>query len=252
MTRLNPDATVKPIEWIKPGIKAANLLLQDFLNSKLKLYNENRSNPELDGQSNLSAYIHFGQISAQRIVIETLKMPLNKELTASFLDELIIRRELSDNFCYYNPNYDNLNGLAQWAIATLNKHRSDVREYNYSLTELEKAQTHDKLWNAAQMEMVVRGKMHGFMRMYWAKKILEWTASPEIAISTAIFLNDKYSLDGRDPNGYAGCLWAIGGLHDRPWGEKEVYGNIRYMNDKGCQRKFNTKKYIKKIEALII
>jgi deoxyribodipyrimidine photo-lyase len=171
-------------------------------------------------------------------------LSMNSDSQKSFLDELIIRRELSDNFCYYNINYDSFKGFPNWAKASLNKHRKDKREFIYSKREFEKANTHDELWNAAQTEMVNKGKMHGYMRMYWAKKILEWSSSPEEAMQTAIYLNDKYELDGRDPNGYAGIAWSIGGVHDRAWFERPVFGKIRYMNYSGCIKKFDVKKYI--------
>jgi deoxyribodipyrimidine photo-lyase len=157
---------------------------------------------------------------------------------------MIIRRELSDNFCYFNKNYDSFEGFHPWAQESLNLHRKDKRDYIYTLDEFEHARTHDDLWNAAQLEMVNKGKMHGYMRMYWAKKILEWTKSPEDAMRTAIYLNDKYELDGRDPNGYTGISWSIGGVHDRPWFERPVYGKIRYMNYNGCAKKFDVKKYV--------
>jgi deoxyribodipyrimidine photo-lyase len=168
-----------------------------------------------------------------------------------FLEELIIRRELSDNFCFYNPDYDEFKGFPDWAKKTLDEHRKDTREYVYSLKEFEAGQTHDELWNAAQMEMVKKGKMHGYMRMYWAKKILEWTASPEEALKTAISLNDKYELDGRDPNGYVGISWSIGGVHDRAWGERPIFGKIRYMSYNGCRSKFDVKKYIEDVNTLL-
>jgi deoxyribodipyrimidine photo-lyase len=140
-------------------------------------------------------------------------------------------------------NYDNFEGFHKWAKETLNEHRNDEREYTYSLEQFENAETHDDLWNAAQLEMVKTGKMHGFMRMYWAKKILEWTKTPEQALEFGIYLNDKYELDGRDPNGYVGVAWSIGGVHDRAWGERPVFGKIRYMNYNGCKRKFDVNKY---------
>jgi deoxyribodipyrimidine photo-lyase len=170
---------------------------------------------------------------------------------AAFLEELIVRRELSDNFCFYNPDYDSFNGFHSWAKKTHSIHRDDKRQFTYNLEEFEFSETHDPLWNAAQMEMVKTGKMHGFMRMYWAKKILEWTSSPEEAMQTAIYLNDKYSIDGRDPNGYTGIAWSIGGVHDRAWGEREVFGKIRYMNYNGCKRKFDVEKYIKQINKIL-
>ena len=158
-----------------------------------------------------------------------------------FLEELIIRKELSDNFCFYNSKYDSFEGFPDWAKKTLNDHRTDTREYIYTLEEFEKAQTHDKLWNDSQMQMIKTGKMHGYMRMYWAKKILEWSDTPENAIQTAIFLNDKYELDGRDPNGYTGIAWSIGGVHDRPWFNRSIFGMVRYMGSKAIEKKFANK-----------
>jgi len=172
------------------------------------------------------------------------------ESVADFLEELIVRREIADNFCLYNANYDSFNGFPEWAQKSLNVHKNDKREYVYSLEELEYAKTHDNLWNAAQLEMVKKGKMHGFLRMYWAKKILEWTRSPEDALNFAIYLNDKYELDGRDPNGYTGIAWAIGGVHDRPWKERHIFGMVRYMRYEGCKRKFNIEKYIQYVESI--
>ena len=166
------------------------------------------------------------------------------------LEELVVRRELSDNFCYYNDRYDSVEGFPDCAIQTLRNHREDRRPYAYSLSQLEGAGTHDELWNAAQMEMVKKGKMHGYMRMYWAKKILEWTGSPEEAFEIALYLNNRYELDGRDPNGYAGCAWSIGGVHDRAWFERPLFGKIRYMSYNGCKSKFNVNDYIRQIKHL--
>jgi deoxyribodipyrimidine photo-lyase len=172
------------------------------------------------------------------------------DTASDFLEELIIRRELSDNFCYYNKNYDSPDGFPEWARKTLNDHRFDPRGYLYSLEQLENAATHDLLWNAAQMEMVKSHKMHGYLRMYWAKKILEWSETVEQAMHNAIYLNNKHQLDGRDPNGYTGIAWSIGGVHDRAWGERSVFGKIRYMSYNGCKRKFDVEKYIQRIAAL--
>ena len=172
------------------------------------------------------------------------KSKLQKEDKDAFLEEMIIRRELSDNFCEYEPEYDQFEGFHAWSQKTLNEHRNDEREYIYPLGQFEAAETHDDLWNAAQNEMKITGKMHGYMRMYWAKKILEWTPSPEIAQQIAIDLNDKYELDGRDPNGYTGIAWSIGGIHDRAWFERPIFGKIRYMNYNGCKSKFDVMKYI--------
>ncbi len=234
------------IDWIHPGEKNAEEMLNTFLENKLSTYSSKRNDPNLDGTSNLSPYIHFGQISPQKIALEIITHFPSTTDSNSYLEELIVRRELSDNFCFYNPDYDNFQGFHEWARKSLNAHRGDARQYLYSLDEFEQGKTQDPLWNAAQMEMIRTGKMHGYMRMYWAKKILEWTSSPEIAYTYSIFLNDRYELDGRDPNGYAGCAWSIGGVHDRAWSDRPVFGKIRYMNSRGCERKFNVKEYIKK------
>ncbi len=242
---LNVDEDVKPIDWIKPGEKAAHQNVKNFIENKFDKYSELRNDPNEDVLSNLSPYLHFGQISAQRVAL--IVNGLNDHPSAeSFLEELIVRRELSDNFCYYNSNYDSFKGFPDWARKTLNDHRKDEREFVYSLKKFEEAKTHEDLWNAAQNELVNTGKLHGYMRMYWAKKILEWSKSPEEALKIAIYLNDKYELDGRDPNGYTGCAWAIGGVHDRAWAERPVYGKIRYMNRNGAKRKFDVEKYVKR------
>ncbi|MBL1214590.1 MAG: deoxyribodipyrimidine photo-lyase [Ignavibacteriae bacterium] len=243
---LEIDKSIKPVEWIKPGEQEAKKMLKDFLSNKLPAYDEERNDPNKEALSNLSPYLHFGQISAQRAALEAQPFIEHKNSQESFLEELIIRRELSDNFCHYNNDYDSFDGFHDWAKKTLNEHRDDEREYVYTQAQFEKAETHDPLWNAAQTEMVETGKMHGYMRMYWAKKILEWTKTPEEALSICIYLNDKYELDGRDPNGYVGAAWSVGGVHDRAWTERPVLGKIRYMNYNGCKRKFDVKSYIKK------
>jgi len=244
---LQVDRTVPEVDWLGPGEGAARELLHQFLHEKLSTYSERRNDPTKDGTSHLSPYLHFGQISAQRVALEVRKQErVNAEASEAFLEELIVRRELSDNFCFYNPNYDCFSGFPAWAQKTLNEHRRDRREYVYSAQEFEEGRTHDDLWNAAQLEMVRTGKMHGYMRMYWAKKILEWTESPEEAIRIAIYLNDRYELDGRDANGYSGIAWAVGGVHDRAWGERPIFGKIRFMSAGGCKSKFNVKAYIGK------
>jgi deoxyribodipyrimidine photo-lyase len=235
---------VKTIDWLKPGEEAANKLLHHFINNKFIKYGTDRNFPTEDAQSNLSPYFHFGQIAPQRVALTIQPLTEYVESHESFLEEMIIRRELADNFCYFNDNYDSFDGFHKWAQDSLNLHRKDKRDYTYTLEHFENAKTHDELWNAAQLEMVNKGKMHGYMRMYWAKKILEWTRTPEEALQIAIYLNDKYELDGRDPNGYTGIAWSIGGVHDRPWFERPVYGKIRYMNYNGCAKKFDVKKYI--------
>ncbi len=241
---LNINFDVKEVDWLKPGESEAEKIFDHFLQNKFEKYHELRNDPTKDHQSNLSPYLHFGQISAQRIALEVEKFKGNPESQKVLLEELIVRRELSDNFCYNNKNYDSFDGFHDWAKTSLNEHRKDEREFVYTLEQFENGKTHEDLWNAAQQEMVKTGKMHGYMRMYWAKKILEWTKSPENALQIAIYLNDKYELDGRDPNGYTGIAWSIGGVHDRPWFERPVYGKIRYMNRNGAEKKFEVKAYI--------
>lgn len=234
----------QPVDMV-PGMRAAENAMEDFFNNRFTFYAEKRNDPTQDAQSNLSPYLHYGNIAPQRVVLEAQKYERgNLHSYESFIEELVVRRELSDNFCLYNSEYDAVTGFPDWAQTTLNEHRSDEREFLYAQEEFEHAQTHDALWNAAQQQMLLTGKMHGYMRMYWAKKILEWTESPEQAMQIAIYLNDRYELDGRDPNGYAGIAWSIGGVHDRAWGERPVFGKIRYMNEKGCRRKFDVDAYI--------
>ncbi|MGQ9569467.1 MAG: deoxyribodipyrimidine photo-lyase [Thermodesulfovibrionales bacterium] len=247
---LDIDFHIPEVYWIKSGEDEAHLVMKYFLENKLFLYDKKRNDPTKDGQSNLSPYLHFGQISAQSIVLEVMKTNADEQSKNTFLEELIVRKELSDNYCFYNMNYDNFNGLPEWAKKTLNKHRDDRRKYIYTLEQFENAKTHDDLWNAAQMEMVKKGKMHGYMRMYWAKKILEWSESPEQAFKIAIYLNDKYELDGRDPNGYTGIAWSLGGLHDRAWNERPIFGKVRYMSYNGCKSKFDVIKYIQYVKYL--
>ena len=245
LKRLKLDTAVSEVDWIIPGEKAARKGLNQFIKEKLKHYDGRRNDPNQDGQSHLSPYLHFGQIAAQRIALDVKKSNAPEKTKEAFLEELIVRKELADNFCFYNPHYDQFNAFPQWAKKTLDAHRRDKRAYLYDQRELERGATHDPLWNAAQMEMVKKGKMHGYMRMYWAKKILEWTHSPEEALTIAIYLNDKYELDGRDPNGYTGIAWCIGGVHDRAWGDRPVFGKIRYMSYNGSKSKFNVAEYMK-------
>ncbi len=246
--KLKADNSVAPVDWLTPGEIAAGKTLRHFLEHKLGRYAHDRNDPGLDALSNLSPYLHFGQISAQRVAFEAQRYDRNIESQEAFLEELIVRRELSENFCFHCPEYDSVESFPDWARKTLEDHRGDPREYLYSLDQLDSADTHDPLWNAAQTEMVVTGKMHGYMRMYWAKKILEWSPGPEEALEAAIYLNDRYELDGRDPNGYTGIAWSIGGLHDRPWFERPIFGKIRYMSYDGCRRKFDIERYIAAVD----
>ena len=244
------DRSVAEVSWIKPGEKQAGQALNRFIRSGLSNYARSRNDPTQSGQSNLSPYLHFGQLSAQRVALSVITSKAPVAVKEAFLEELIVRRELADNFCFYNASYDQLQAFPGWAQVTLDAHRNDKRGAVYSLDEFERGKTHDQLWNAAQMEMVTRGKMQGYMRMYWAKKILEWAGSPEEALQYAIYLNDKYEIDGRDTNGYAGIAWSLGGLHDRAWNERPVFGKIRYMSYNGCKSKFNVGRYITDIMQL--
>lgn len=244
------DRSVRPVDWCKPGYHSGMEALKEFKRKRLPNYADQRNDPTQKAQSDLSPYLHFGQISAQRVALEISAQKKYPESAKSFLEELIVRRELSDNYCFYNENYDSVRGFPAWALETLNKHFKDKREHLYSRQQFENAATHDPLWNAAQNEMVYSGKMHGYLRMYWAKKILEWSKSPEEALKTAIYLNDRYQLDGRDPNGYTGVAWSIGAVHDRPWPERKIFGKIRFMSYDGCRRKFDIDKYISNIEKL--
>ena len=241
----NSNSFSKP-EYFEPGETAARRMMDDFFARKLESYLALRNDPTKDGISNLSPYLHFGQISSQRVVFELEKAKADLGSKKAFLDEIFVRKELADNFCYYNPFYDNFDGFPEWGRRTLDSHRHDTRDPLYTQEEFEAAKTHDPLWNASQIELLSRGKMHGYMRMYWAKKILEWSESPEKALEIAIYLNDRYELDGRDPNGYTGIAWSIGGVHDRAWKEREIFGKLRYMSYEGCKRKFNVKEYIAK------
>lgn len=215
-----------------------------FLKEKWEEYGLYRNDPTRDAQSGLSPYLHFGQIAPQTVAYGAADFAGSAPLKGGFLDELIVRRELSDNFCLNNPFYDSWEGFPHWAQKTLEDHARDSRLWIYEREEFEKGTTHDDLWNAAQHQLVNQGKIHGYMRMYWAKKILEWSPDARTAMEYAVYLNDNFALDGEDPNGYAGCAWAIGGLHDRPWGEREIFGKVRYMNRRGCERKFKVQAYI--------
>jgi deoxyribodipyrimidine photo-lyase len=239
--------TTEAYSWVKAGEAAASMAALDFVQQRLENYPEARNNPLLGGQSGLSPYLHFGQLSPQRLAWIVSRSGLPAETKEAFLEELVVRRELADNFCYYESAYDRFAGFPDWARKTLDQHRHDKRAYVYSLAELENGNTHEILWNACQQDLVQSGKLHGFLRMYWAKKILEWTPDPESALEYAITLNDRYSLDGRDPNGYTGIAWSLGGVHDRAWRERSVFGKVRYMNEAGCRRKFDVERYIKTV-----
>ncbi len=239
-----------PIATVCPGEDAARKVLDQSLDSGIWHYDRLRNDPNANGQSGLSPYLHFGQISPARVVHDVLRTIPDQETLHPFLEEVWIRRELAENFCHYETSYDSISAFPQWAQTSLEAHADDPREFLYSQDQWEAARTHDPLWNAAQRQLVVTGKIHGYLRMFWAKKIIEWSASPQEALRTAIYLNDKYSFDGRDPNGYTGIAWSIGGLHDRAFGERPVLGKIRYMSSKASRRKFDVEKYVLSMGAL--
>jgi len=244
---LDIDRSVKTSPTYKGGIHQAREKLSDFIAHKLGDYAEKRNDPNLDFLSGMSPYLHFGQISPLEIALKV--QDAKKGGSTAYMEELVVRRELAMNFVYYDKDYDSLRCLPNWAKKTLADHRDDFRQYIYTQEEFEQARTNDSYWNAAQKEMVLTGKMHGYMRMYWGKKILEWTDSPEQAYQIALYLNNKYELDGRDPNGYAGIAWCFG-KHDRAWKEREILGKVRYMNANGLKRKFDADGYVEKIARL--
>ena len=229
------------------GSREARARLRRFIRDRLPRYADDRNQPTPYYTSELSAHLHFGQISPITIALAVLDSGAPRESIDTYLEELIVRRELAINFVSRNPNYDRLDGCPAWARRTLAKHVRDRRPFLYTARQFEAAETHDPLWNAAQREMVVTGRMHNYLRMYWAKKILEWTPDAETAFRIAVDLNDRYEMDGRDPNGYTGIAWAIGGKHDRPWPERPIFGTVRSMTYDGMHRKFNIDNYIKKL-----
>ena len=224
----------------------ADNVLEDFINNKLQYYSENKNNLSENMTSGLSKYLNLGFISSQRIALEVIRSGVKDINKEAFLEELIIRKELADNFCLYSESFKDFSSIQNWAKISLNNHRLDIRPYLYSLQDLENAKTHDKLWNATQTQLVKEGIIHGYLRMYWAKKILEWMSTPEEALKTAIYLNDKFAYDAPSANGYVGVLWAIGGLHDRAFADYPVTGKIRRMTYDSIKRKYDLFSYIKK------
>jgi len=246
---LDVDNAAGRVASVRGGPCAARRVLGRFIRERLRGYAAGRNRPELDATSQLSPYLHFGHIGPREVATAVRDAGAPREDRDAFLEEFVVRRELATNFVRFNPRYDSLDGCEPWARRTLEAHAADRRAPSYSLARLEAADTHDPLWNAAQVQMVDTGWMHGYVRMYWAKKILEWTRDPAEAFARAVLLNDRYELDGRDPNGYAGIAWAIGGKHDRAWGpERPVFGTIRYMSYASTSRKFDCARYIRRVE----
>jgi deoxyribodipyrimidine photo-lyase len=261
------DHNVLPVETIG-GHARARTQMKEFLKGRMSDYSEQRNEPDLEGASGLSFYLHFGHISVHEIFAgisrqerwkpEKLALRANGSREGwwnmsanaeAFLDELITWREVGYNFCSHREDYDRLESLPEWAQKTLKKHARDERSYLYTLEQFESASTHDPLWNAAQIQLVREGRIHNYLRMLWGKKILEWSASPRDAVTTLVHLNNKYALDGRDPNSYSGIFWCLG-RYDRPWGpERPIFGTVRYMSSQNTSRKFSVKNYLRKYGA---
>jgi len=238
------DATVSPARGFCGGTTAGRARLRTFVDDHLNDYDTARNQPDRDGTSQLSPYLHFGHLGPREVALAIQSSGADQASITAFIEQLIVRRELAVNFVHFNDAYDRLDGCERWARQTLRQHQFDARPHRYTTDEFEAGATHDALWNAAQAQMINAGWMHGYVRMYWAKKILEWSGSAEEAFAIAVELNDRYLLDGRDPNGYTNIAWAIGGKHDRPWPPRPVYGTIRSMSAASTSRKFNAAAYI--------
>ena len=234
----------------KGGTSEAKKVFRRFLTGSFDAYVEHRNQPQTDDVSHMSKYLHFGHISPVWLVLEASKASTKHDNIESFVEELVVRRELSMNFVFYNKDYDSYSNLPDWAKKTLREHRDDERAHTYTRKQLENAETHDEYWNAAMKEMVHTGYMHNYMRMYWGKKILEWSNTPEHAYRTTLYLNNKYFLDGRDPNSFANVAWVFG-QHDRGWPERKIYGKVRYMSAGGLERKTKPDQYVEKVEKRI-
>jgi len=248
---MNLDRSVGALSHLyRGGTSEAKKVFRRFLKYSFDAYTGHRNQPHTDDVSHMSKYLHFGQISPIWLALEARKASTKKDNIEGFVEELVVRRELSMNFVLYTPDYDSYSNLPDWAKKTLEEHRGDDRRHTYTRKQLEGAETHDEYWNAAMKEMVHTGYMHNYMRMYWGKKILGWSNTPEHAYRTTLYLNNKYFLDGRDPNSFANVAW-IFGQHDRGWTEREVYGKIRYMSASGLERKANPERYVEKVEKRI-
>ena len=237
------DHTIKPSELYRGGTKPARKRLTHFIQNILPNYLETRTEPSVDGTSRLSPYLHFGFISIQEIVKAVEQAGAPKPAKAAFLEQVIVRRELSFNLTRHNPNYDSLKSLPDWAQQTMRDHADDPRPELIDAEQIEAAETYDELWNASQRELVNTGLLHNYVRMLWGKRVIEWQRTYEMAFELLVHLNNKYALDGRDPNSYAGILWCFG-KHDRPWFEREIFGMIRYMTSRSMGKKFKSKDYI--------
>ena len=250
------------------GVTAAVRKLKTFRTKKLAYYDEERNQPEQDVTSGLSPYLHFGHISAHEIfatLMDDEEWTLDdlaenatgsahgwwgcRPAVESFLDELITWREVGYNMCWQRDDYDRYESLPDWALKTLDDHANDPRPHVYSLDEFECAATHDDLWNAAQTQLVREGRIHNYLRMLWGKKILHWSESPQAALDIMIELNNKYALDGRNPNSYSGIFWVLG-RYDRAWGpERDIFGKVRYMTSENTAHKVRVKDFIEQYRS---
>jgi deoxyribodipyrimidine photo-lyase len=249
LARLGVDHSVSPVGNIRGGYKEAKRRLDAFVMRRLANYVAARPRPGEAEVSTLSPYLHFGQISPVEVAVAARDGEAAAENSASFLDELIVRRELAMNFVQTTPNYDRYDCLPEWARQTLAAHRRDRRENVYTFDQLARADTNDPYWNAAMREMLVTGYMHNYMRMYWGKKVLEWSPSPEEGYATLLRLNNTFFLDGRDANSYTNVGWVFG-LHDRPWPERPIFGKVRSMTAAGLRRKTDIDDYLRKVTTL--
>jgi deoxyribodipyrimidine photo-lyase len=248
---LGIDQEVLPVTPLfQGGTRQAKIRFEKFLNENLNRYDQNGNQPQTEDISYMSPYLHFGQISPVYLSLKVIDSGAEENAKDAFIEQLVVRRELAVNFVEYTSNYDQFEVIPEWAKKTLNEHRNDTRTFNYTDHKMENAQTHDEYWNAAMEEMKYTGFMHNYMRMYWGKKILEWSRLPEQAFRLALYLNNKYFLDGRDPNSYAGVAWLFG-IHDRPFKERKIFGKIRYMAASGLERKCDIKSYVKKVKNRI-
>ncbi|MEZ4254559.1 MAG: hypothetical protein R3A78_02445 [Polyangiales bacterium] len=258
------DHTVGPVAF-RGGTDAARAELQRFLAQRLLRYADDRNHPDHDASSNLSPWLHFGHLSAHEVfdALADWEDWLPEKLGAraagqregfwnmgasadAFLDQLVTWRELGYATCVFDPNYATFESVPNWARATLAKHAEDRREWTYSLDQLEAAATHDAVWNAGQRELVETGRMHNYLRMLWGKKVLEWSRSPEAAFDVLVHLNNKYAVDGRNPNSYSGILWTFG-KYDRPWApERPIFGSVRFMSSANTVKKLRIKRYLER------
>ena len=243
------DHAVPPSQTVRGGRAAAEKRLHHFLRHSLRRYAREKNEPSAHATSGLSSYLHFGHISSLEVALAAHRYAAaHKVIAEEFLEELIVRRELAFNFARFSGP-SSLDDLPEWARANMKKHARDRRPYLYSREQFERAETHDALWNAAQKQMLIEGHIHGYYRMYWGKKIIEWSATYQEAFDTMVRIHDRYALDGRDPNTYTNILWCFG-LHDRPWPARPVFGTMRYMSLDGMKRKTQVADYIQEIERL--